>query len=182
MARLFGFRLKNKRSGENSISNDSDDGCTLQFSPRFYRGFFFYTNNRVCKRKWTNNVIAKEPQATAAISTFTIRKPFIFLGGTQERNNFVLNFLFILLFSFQFSFFLWIKHGLFVLFSFAFISFSLIAHICFSFLENDYTVCIKRQTQTFFCLYKKLPLLLQLMSRICKLRTDVNREYSNSGR
>ncbi len=45
--------------------------------------------------------------------------------------------LFILLFFFQFSFFLWIKLGLFLLFLFAFIFFSLIAHICFSFFEND---------------------------------------------
>jgi hypothetical protein len=44
--------------------------------------------------------------------------------------------LFILLFLFQLSFFLWIKLGLFLLFLFAFIFFSLIAHICFSFLEN----------------------------------------------
>jgi len=45
--------------------------------------------------------------------------------------------LIIVLFFFQLSFFLWIKLGLFVLFSFAFIFFSLIAHICFSLLEND---------------------------------------------
>lgn len=45
--------------------------------------------------------------------------------------------LFILLFLFQFSFFLWIKLGLFLLFPFAFIFFSLIAHICFSLVEND---------------------------------------------
>jgi len=64
-------------------------------------------------------------------------KPFIFLGGTQEPNNFVLNFLFILLFSFQFPFFLWIKLGLFLVFPFAFIFFPFIAHICFSFLENN---------------------------------------------
>jgi hypothetical protein len=37
-------------------------------------------SQEVCKRKWTNNVIAKEPQATVAISTLTIRKPSIFLG------------------------------------------------------------------------------------------------------
>ena len=41
-----------------------------------------------------------------------------------------------LLFSFQFSFFLWIKLSLFLMFSFAFIFFSLIAHIYFSLLEN----------------------------------------------
>ena len=46
-------------------------------------------------------------------------------------------YLFILLFSFQSSFFLWIKLGLFLLFPFAFILFSLITHICFSLLEND---------------------------------------------
>jgi len=62
--------------------------------------------------------------------------------------------LFILLFFFQSSFFLWSKLGLFLLFSFAFISFSTIAHICFSFFRlsnnNDYTVCIKlRKTEKF---------------------------------
>ncbi len=48
------------------------------------------------------------------------------------------NYLFFFsLFSFLFSFFLWIKLGLFLLFSFAFIFFSLITHICFSLFEND---------------------------------------------
>ena len=42
-----------------------------------------------------------------------------------------------LFFSFQFSFFLWIKLGLFLMFPFAFIFFSLITHIYFSLLEND---------------------------------------------
>lgn len=42
----------------------------------------------------------------------------------------------ILLIFFQLSFFLWIKLGLFLLFLFALIFFTLIAHICFSFLEN----------------------------------------------
>ncbi len=44
-------------------------------------------SQQVCKRKWTNNVIAKEPQATVAISNFAIRKPFIFLGEAQRRSN-----------------------------------------------------------------------------------------------
>ena len=43
----------------------------------------------------------------------------------------------ILLFSFQFPLFLWTKLGLFALFSFAFIFFSLITHICASLIEND---------------------------------------------
>jgi len=42
-----------------------------------------------------------------------------------------------LLFFFQFSFFLWTKMGLFLLFPFAFIFFPLITHIYFSLLEND---------------------------------------------
>ena len=46
--------------------------------------------------------------------------------------------LFILLFLFQFSFFLWTKQGLFLLLSFAFISFSLIAHISLSFPANSF--------------------------------------------
>jgi len=45
--------------------------------------------------------------------------------------------LFILLFFFQSSFFLWTMHGLFMLFPFAFILFSLITHIYFSLLGND---------------------------------------------
>jgi len=47
--------------------------------------------------------------------------------------------------------------------------------------NNDYTACIKRETQRIFCLYKKSPLLIPLMSRICKLRADVKREYSDLG-
>ncbi len=43
----------------------------------------------------------------------------------------------ILLFFFQFSFFLCTKLGLFLVFPFAFIPFSLITHICFSSLKND---------------------------------------------
>ncbi len=41
-----------------------------------------------------------------------------------------------LLFSFQFSFFLWSKLGLFLMFPLSFIFFSLITHIYFSLLEN----------------------------------------------
>jgi hypothetical protein len=43
----------------------------------------------------------------------------------------------ILLFSFQFSFFLWIKLGLFLLLPFAFVFFPLVTHLCFSFLKNE---------------------------------------------
>ena len=46
-------------------------------------------------------------------------------------------YLFILLFSFQFSFFLWTTLGLFLLFPFAFIFTSHITHICFSVIENE---------------------------------------------
>ena len=45
--------------------------------------------------------------------------------------------LFILLFLFQFSFFLCAELGLFLLFPFAFIFTSLVTHICFSVLENE---------------------------------------------
>ena len=58
--------------------------------------------------------------------------------------------LLILLFFFQSSFFLRIKHGLFLLFSFAFIFFSLIAHICFSLLENDLYFLICPRNWPFF--------------------------------
>ena len=54
-------------------------------------------------------------------------------------------YLFILLFVFQFSFFLWTKLGLFLLFPFAFIFTSLITHICFSVIENDCS-CTSRES------------------------------------
>ena len=44
--------------------------------------------------------------------------------------------LFVLLFFFQSPFILWAKLRLFLLFPFAFIFTSLIAHICFSMIEN----------------------------------------------
>jgi len=50
-------------------------------------------------------------------------------------------YLFILLFSFQLSFFLWSTLGLFLLFPFAFIFTSLIAHICFSFSVIESNQC-----------------------------------------
>ena len=40
--------------------------------------------------------------------------------------------------------------------------------------------CLWRGTD-FFLQYKKFPLLLPLMSRICKLRTDVERGFSDFG-
>ena len=46
-------------------------------------------------------------------------------------------YLFFLLFSFQSSFFLWTTLSLFLLFFFAFIFTSLIAHICSSVIENE---------------------------------------------
>ncbi len=54
-------------------------------------------------------------------------------------------YLFILLFSFQFSFFLRSKLGLFLLFLFAFIFTSFITHICFSVIENE---CSSQLCQT----------------------------------
>ena len=62
------------------------------------------------------------------------------LNGTVYREEVPpdsTGYLFILLFFFQPSFFLWIKLGLFLLFPSAFILFSLITHICFSLHEND---------------------------------------------
>ena len=44
---------------------------------------------------------------------------------------------FILPFSFQLSFFLWTTLSLFLMFLFAFIFLSLIAHVCFSVIENE---------------------------------------------
>jgi len=46
-------------------------------------------------------------------------------------------YLFILFIFFQFSFFLWTKLSLFLVFPFAFIFTSLITHICFSVIENE---------------------------------------------
>jgi hypothetical protein len=42
-----------------------------------------------------------------------------------------------LLFFFQFSFFLWIKVGLFLLVPFAFVFFPFITHICLSLFESE---------------------------------------------
>ena len=44
---------------------------------------------------------------------------------------------FILLFSFQLSFFLWTTLSLFLMFLFAFVFLSLIAHVCFFVIENE---------------------------------------------
>jgi len=46
-------------------------------------------------------------------------------------------YLFFRLFSFQSSFFLWTTLSLFLMFLFAFIFLSLIAHVCFSVIENE---------------------------------------------
>ena len=46
-----------------------------------------------------------------------------------------------LLFFFQFSFFLFSKLGLFLLFPFAFVLFPLITHICFSLFESELCRC-----------------------------------------
>lgn len=52
--------------------------------------------------------------------------------GPSTGHKFIL-----LLFLFQFSFFLWIQLGFFLLFFIAFIFLSTIAHGCFSFLVHD---------------------------------------------
>ena len=39
------------------------------------------------QKKTPNNVIAKEPKATAAISTVILKKTSIFLGGAKRRGN-----------------------------------------------------------------------------------------------
>ena len=60
--------------------------------------------------------------------------------------------LFILLFFFQFSFFLWTKLSLFLLFPFAFIFTSLITHICFSVVENECSSQLRQTGLTFSAL------------------------------
>ena len=57
--------------------------------------------------------------------------------------------LFILLFFFQLSFFLWTKLGLFLLFLFAFIFTSLITHICFPVIENECSSQLRQIVVTF---------------------------------
>jgi len=47
--------------------------------------------------------------------------------------------------------------------------------------NNAYPVCIKRQTQRSFCLYKKSQLLLPLTSRIFKQLGDVKGEFGDLG-
>ena len=54
-------------------------------------------------------------------------------------------YLFILLFFFQFAFFLWTKQRLFLLLPFAFIFTSLITHFSFSVIENE---CFTKLRQT----------------------------------
>ena len=44
--------------------------------------------------------------------------------------------------------------------------------------NNDYTIYIEWLTQRSLCRYKNFPLLLLLMSRICKVRSDVKSEFS----
>lgn len=44
---------------------------------------------------------------------------------------------------FQFAFFLWSERGLFLLFSFAFIFLSRVAHVCSSLVENDFYPSIR---------------------------------------
>jgi hypothetical protein len=61
-------------------------------------------------------------------------------------------YLFILLFSFQFSFLLWSKLGLFLLFPFAFVFTSLITHICFSVIENEGSSQLRQTSLTFSAL------------------------------
>ncbi len=62
------------------------------------------------------------------------------------------NDLLILLFSFQFSFFLWTTLGFFLLFPFAFIFTSLITHICFSVIENECSSQLRQTGLTFSAL------------------------------
>ena len=59
---------------------------------------------------------------------------------------------FLLLFVFQFSFFLWTKLGFFLLFPFAFIFTSLITHICFSVIENECSSQLRQTGLTFSAL------------------------------
>ena len=47
--------------------------------------------------------------------------------------------LFVPLFFFQLSFFRWTTLGFFLLFPFAFVSLSLVTHICFSVIENEWS-------------------------------------------
>ena len=61
-------------------------------------------------------------------------------------------YLFILLFSFQFSFFLVGKLGLFLLFPFTFIFTSLITHVCFSVIENGCSSQLRQTGLTFSAL------------------------------
>ena len=64
-------------------------------------------------------------------------------------------YIFIPLFFFQlfhFSFFLWTKLSLFLLFPFAFVFTSLITHICFSVVENECSSQLRQTGLTFSAL------------------------------
>ena len=71
------------------------------------------------------------------LTSWCIRERASILCEVQESDRAPGAYLFILLFFFLFSFFLWTKLGLFLLFPFAFIFTSLITHICFSVIENE---------------------------------------------
>ena len=73
-----------------------------------------------------------QPVAVASISSRISGRTRLALRSPDSAGH-----LFILLFFFQFSFFLYIKLGAFLLFPFAFISSSLVTHIRFSLPEND---------------------------------------------
>jgi hypothetical protein len=68
------------------------------------------------------------------------------LDGAQQRN------LLVLLFLFQFPLFLWTKQGLFLLFPLALILASLVAHICFSVIEKEYSSQSRQTSVTFSAL------------------------------
>ncbi len=61
-------------------------------------------------------------------------------------------YLLILLFVFQFSFFLWTELGLFLLFPFAFVFTSLVTHVCFSVVENEWSSRLRQTGLTFSAL------------------------------
>jgi len=85
------------------------------------------------------------------------------LGGTQRTTFEVFlkrlcchwsngAYLSILLFLFQFSFFLWSALGLFLLFPFAFVFTSLVTHVCFSLIKSECSSQLRQTGLTFSAL------------------------------
>ena len=77
----------------------------------------------------------------------------------------------LLLFFFQFSFFLWSKLSLFLLFPFAFVFFPLITHFCFSLFESELCRTVAAKPRVRKRLQHVPELHLRTLQRFCQLNS-----------